>query len=177
MGQDGDIDNTVYAVDKLMSEARRLAADYRRTTGQSLGLSAEIARHDACTLLGLKPEQGQSGAGFDAIGQGTRAGKRIQIKGRAIFDESKRSPRIGQLKMEREWDSVVLVLMNADFETDAMYEADKQDIIDAMAEQDKGQRNKRGAMSVARFKNVARLVWTREEGAIDDELWDNQTGL
>ena len=92
---------SLYSVDKLISEARRIAAEYRRTTGKPLGISAEIARHDACTLLGLKAVQGPGGAGFDAIGQGAREGKRIQIKGRAIFDERKRTQRIGQLKMER----------------------------------------------------------------------------
>ena len=34
----------------------------------------------------------------------------------------------------------------------------------------------RGAMTVARFKIVARLVWTREEGELDDEVWDNRSG-
>ena len=32
-------------------------------------------------------------------------------------------------------------------------------------------------MTVARFKIIARLVWTREEGEIQDEIWDNRSGL
>jgi len=71
---------TLYAVDKLMGEARRIAAEYRRTTGKSLGISAEIARHDACRLLQLEAED--SSGGFDAY---DKDGKKIQIKGRDYF--------------------------------------------------------------------------------------------
>jgi hypothetical protein len=46
-----------------------------------------------------------------------------------------------------------------------------------MDESGSSNRKKRGAMSVARFKIIARLVWTREEGVIEDEIWDNQSGV
>lgn len=29
-------------------------------------------------------------------------------------------------------------------------------------------------MSVARFKRLAQLVWSREQGLVEDEIWDNQ---
>ncbi len=58
----------VYSVDKLISEARRLAAEFRRTTGKPLpGVSGEIAEHDAARLLNLKLCDERSG-GYDAIG-------------------------------------------------------------------------------------------------------------
>ena len=44
----------VYQIDKLMGEARRLAAEYRRATGKTLAISGEIAISDAITLLGLE---------------------------------------------------------------------------------------------------------------------------
>ena len=166
---------TLYAADKLISEARRIAAEYRRTTGKSLGISSEIAKHDACMLLALEPVDDSSG-GYDAIGSGPREGMRIQIKGRVIFDEAKSGQRIGQLKLEQAWDSVVLVLMDEDFATYEIYQADRDEILEALDDADSPGRSKRGAMSVARFKRIARLVWTREEGCIDDEIWDNQAG-
>jgi len=166
---------TLYSVDTLMAQARKLAADYRATTGKPLaGISSEIAEYDAARLLDLDLCQERVG-GFDAIGRGSRAGKRIQIKGRAIFDEKKGGQRIGQLKTEQQWDSVVLVLMDEQFEPYEIYEADRDDITQVLAESSSN-RSKRGAMSVARFKIIGRLVWTREEGAIDDEVWDNQAG-
>jgi len=166
----------VYSVDKLISEARRLAAEFRRTTGKPLpGVSGEIAEHDAARLLDLKLCDERSG-GYDAIGQGSRDGKRIQIKGRVIFDEEKSGQRVGQLKLEQDWDSVLLVIMDENYEPVEMYEAEREDIRDAMDEAGRSARKKRGAMSVARFRIISQLVWTREDGAIDDALWDNRTG-
>ena len=164
----------VYSVDKLISEARRLAADYRRITGKPLaGVSGEIAQHDAARLLNLEICDPAVG-GYDVIGHGNREGKRIQIKGRAIFDEGKSGQRIGQLKIEQEWDSIVLVIMDENLEPYEIYEAEREDIIAALEEAPPSKRNKRGAMSVARFKNISRLVWTLENGVEEDEVWDNQ---
>ena len=166
---------TIYSVDTLMAQARKLAADYRATTGKPLaGISSEIAEYDAARLLDLEMCQERVG-GFDAIGRGSRAGKRIQIKGRAIFDEKKGGQRIGQLKTEQDWDSVVLVLMDEQFEPSEIYEAERDDILQVLADSS-SKRSKRGAMSVARFKIIGRLVWARGEGVIEDEVWDNRAG-
>jgi hypothetical protein len=165
---------TLYQVDKLMSEARRIAAEYRKATGKVLGISSEIARHDAARLMNLELVDNAQG-GWDALGRGARAGKRVQIKGRAVFDEQKGGQRIGQLKTEQEWDSVMVVMMDEDYEPTEIYEAERADVIEAINESD-GKRSKRGAMSVAKFKIVSRLVWTREDGLIEDEVWDNQAG-
>ncbi len=37
---------SVYAVDKLMAQTRKLAADFRQMTGQPLPVTAEIANFD-----------------------------------------------------------------------------------------------------------------------------------
>ncbi len=161
---------SVYSVDKLMAQTRKLAADYRRATGQPLPLTAEIANHDAARLLGLEMIQPPPG-GYDAVGRGgEREGLRYQIKGRAIFDESKGGQRIGQLKLEQDWDAVLLVLLDEDYQPFAIHEADRQELEEALAD---SPRNKRGAMSVARFRIISRLVWEREHGPVEDELWDN----
>lgn len=166
----------IYSVDKLISEARRLAAEFRRTTGKPLpGVSGEIAEHDAARLLSLKICENRS-LGYDAVGEGDCEGKRIQIKARVIFDEEKSGQRVGQLRLDHDWDSVVLVIMDDDYEPFEIYEAEREDIMDAMDEAASSNRKKRGAMSVARFKIISRLVWTREEGIIEDEIWDNRSG-
>ncbi len=167
---------TVYAVDKLISEARRLAAEYRKATGQSLGVSAEIARHDVARLLGLELVPATAPGGYDALGKGRWEGKRIQIKGRAVFDESKSGQRIGQLKLGQDWDLVMLILMDENFEPFEIHEADRSEL-EAAVEQSSSKRNKRGALSVARFKIIGRLVWTRENGLEDDGYWDNTASL
>ncbi len=163
---------TVYAPEKLIAQARKLAADYRRAMGKPLpGVSNEIAEHDAIRLLGLEPRPANAPGGYQATDTG-RDGKRIQIKSRAIFDEAKSGQRIGQLNMDGEWDSVVLVLMDEEYEPYEIYEAERPDIEAAAGDASKS-RAKRGAMSVARFKIVGRLAWTREDG-IEAEVWDNR---
>ncbi len=166
---------SVFAVDKLISEARRIAADYRRATGKTLGgVTGEIAENDAARLLELELSEDRN-SGYDAIGKGKREGKKIQIKGRAIFDNAKSGQRIGQLKVNQEWDSVVLVLMNEDFEPIEIYEAERGDLLDSLDETSDSKRNKRGAMSVSRFKHIAHLVWDSKEGVIENaEVLDNQ---
>lgn len=159
-----------YAVDKLIAQARQLAAEYRRTMGKPLpGISNEIAEYDALRLLALKPEP-EPETGWDAFDPET--GRRVQIKSRTIFDESKSGARIGQLKMNQDWDSVVLVLMDDNYEPYEIYEALREDLAE-FADSAGGGRSKRGAMSVARFKAIGELVWDRVNGR-QQGLWDNQ---
>jgi hypothetical protein len=164
--------NHPYAVDKLIAQARQLAADYRRTMGKPLpGISNEIAEHDAVRLLSLEPEAAAE-TGWDAVDPET--GRRVQIKSRTIFDESKSGARIGQLKLNQAWDSVVLVLMDENYEPYEIYEALREDLADFIGESSSS-RAKRGAMSVARFKVIGELVWDRVNGR-QEGLWDNQAG-
>ena len=160
----------VYDVDKLMHEARKLAATYRRATGQALGISNEIATHDVIRLMKLVPAEPGAG-GYDAIGTGTREGKYIQIKGRTIFNDAKSGQRIGQIKLEQEWDSVMLILMDEDYEARAIFEAEREAIV-AATEEGSEKRAKRGAMSVAKFKAIGTQVWSAEEA--DEENVPNE---
>lgn len=164
---------SLYSLEKLISETRRIARDYRQATGKSLGgVSGEIAHFDACKELNLEPVPHGTEGGYDAVGKGKREGQKIQIKARAIFEEGKPGQRIGQLKLEQDWDSVVLVLMDENFEPFEMYELSRSEV-EADQANNSSNRSKRGAMSVAKFKAIGELVWTREFGE-EDEVWDNQ---
>jgi hypothetical protein len=166
---------SVYSVDKLISEARRIAAEYRRATGKTLGgVSGEIAENDAARLLNLELCKEKPG-GYDAVGRGSREGKRIQIKGRSIFGDSKTVHRIGQVKIDQEWDSIMLVLMDEDFEPFEIYEVDREVMLQEMAGSGGSKRSKRGAMSVAKFKNIADLVWLRGQDDVEDEIPGQQS--
>ena len=166
---------TVYAQEKLIAQARQLAAEYRRAVGKPLpGISSEIAEFDAMRLLGLVPRSASGEeAGHNAIDP-ARGGKRIQIKARTIFDEDKGGQRVGQLKLGLDWDSVVLVLMDDNYEPYEIYEADRADL-EEYAEQASSRKARKGALSVARFKIIGRLLWDRVGGR-DPEVWDNQAG-
>jgi hypothetical protein len=68
--------------------------------------------------------------------------------------------------------------MNEDFEPVEIFEAERDELMDSLDETSDSKRNKRGAMSVSRFKHLARLVWTSDEGQIDDdEVWDNRKNV
>ena len=53
-----------------------------------------------------------------------------------------------------------------------IYQALREDLAE-FVDASGGSRAKRGAMSVARFKILGRLAWTRENG-LEPEVWDNQ---
>lgn len=158
----------LYSVDKLMVEARKLAAEYRKTTGKPLGISSEIAKFDVARLMGLESVDATQSGGYDAIGTGERNGKLVQIKGRAILEEKKSGQRIGQLKVDQEWDSVMLVMMNDEYEPIEIYEAQRSELLEDLQDSAHSKRKKRGAMTVAKFKKIGKLVWSCFEGEIKD---------
>lgn len=154
---------SVYHIDKLMAEARRLAAEYRRATGKTLAISGEIAVSDAIRLLGL--EAAPEGAeGYDVLRHTPAGPLRLQVKARLVFDDTRRPHRLGQLKMEQDWDAVLLVLMDENYDVVEILEAPRTAIAEALAE---ARPNRRGTLSVARFRNLGRTVWLREDGAVD----------
>jgi hypothetical protein len=159
---------SIYSVDKLIEQARQLAADFKKMTGKPLpGVSNEIAEHDASKFLGLKLCDDRT-QGFDAEREKGNGPQLVQIKARTIFNDNYRGQRLGQLKLDKDWDSVVLVLLDENYQAFEIFEATKDDIVDNL--KDNSSRMKRGAMSVARFRNIANLVWTKEDG-LDDSAW------
>jgi len=153
---------SLYSIDKLINETRRLAAEFKRTTGTMLPVSGEIARYDVSHHLDLTLNQDRN-CGYDAIGNNQREGLRVQIKSRVIGNTVKSSHRIGQLNANGDWDIVILSLMDDDFEPLEMYQASREEIIEALSTANKSRGN-RGAVSVAKFKIIAELVWTKEHG-------------
>lgn len=161
----------VYDVQKLMDETRRLAAAYRHATGQTLPVSAELCRYDAQQLLDLiSPEEPE--AGIDAISKDEEP-DRYQIKGRVIFDESKSGQRLGNVNLDTDWDYLLLVLMDDEYNTQEIWQMDRATAEEAILEGADSKRARRGAMSVAKFRALGKLVWSREDGQNAGDLWDN----
>jgi hypothetical protein len=150
---------TVFAIDKLMQETRRLAVQYRESTGQTLPISTELGRYDAARLLNLIPQNGVKSSDF--VGQqDPLTNQVIQIKSRVIFDENKSGYRIGQLDMAANWQITLLVLYDASYEPFAIYAASKEAICEAIAKRSKS--SQRGLMSLAQFKLISDLIWVPE---------------
>jgi len=167
MSSEDIMPDEIYSVDKLIEQARQLAADFKKMTGKPLpGVSNEIAEYDARKLLKLKLSEDRS-QGYDAIRNGIGP-KKVQIKARTIFNGNIRGQRLGQIKVDSDWDSVVLVLLNEDYQAYEIFEATRDDILTNI--DDNKNRQKRGVLSVSKFRNIAKLVWTKENG-LDESIW------
>jgi hypothetical protein len=154
----------IYSVDKLITETRRIAREYRLATGKILPVTPEIAIHDAISILKLIPNE-EKNSGYDATYERGDERLKVQIKGRAIFDDKKQGYRIGEVKREREWDCIILVIMNADFMPVEIYMAKREIILDKLEEKNK----KKGAMTIAKFKLISELLWTEQFGFEQEE--------
>jgi len=164
----------LYSIDKLMHETRQLAAKYRQTTGNTLPVTSEIARFDAARALDLALIDDPNST-IDAVGRsGQREHKRIIIKGRAIFEATRASPRIGQINTEQDWDLAVLVLFDENYEVDEIFEASREQIAAALDSKKESNRKKRGVMSIAQFKIIGERVWNRDNGPETGSLGESK---
>jgi hypothetical protein len=143
---------------ELLGEVKRLAREYRELIGRPLGVTGEIAEYEAVRLLGLEIA-GVRQAGYDAIRMTANAQQRLQIKGRCILPGSKPGQRVGGIKLDREWDAVLLVLLDERFDATAIYEADRAVVEAALLAPGSKARNDRGALAVSQFKSIGRSIW------------------
>src|SRR5262245_34061534 len=109
---------------ELLAEAKRLAKEYYDLTGRPLGVTGEVAEYEAPRLLDIElPPVRQ--AGYDAIRECSDGPQRLQIKGRCILPTSKPGQVVGRIRLDKEWDAVLLVLLNENLDATAIYEADR----------------------------------------------------
>lgn len=143
----------------ILRKAKKLARDYYQLTGKPLGVTGEVAEYEAARLLNLELTPART-AGYDAIEN--RGGKiyRLQIKGRCIRTNSP-GQRIGKIEINKEWDAVLLVLLDEKFEAFSIYEAKRADVIKALLRPGSKSRNERWALSIAKFRSIAMLRWSR----------------
>ncbi len=148
------------ALKGVIQRAKKVAKQYRQLTGKPLGITGEVGGFIAADLLGLKLTEARH-PGYDAV---ARDGHRIQIKARCVLPSASVSQRVGRIKLEHEWDTVILVLMNADFEPLEIYEATGTNIERELIKPGSKARNEREALSVTKFKAIASRIWSRETG-------------
>lgn len=145
-----------------LAQAKSAAKIYRRLTGKPLGITGEIAEFEAARILGLELSQARQ-PGYDAERISGDHVVKIQIKGRRIPKEARPGQRIGSIRFEHDWDTVVLVILDEDFEPVELYEAERGAIKIALEEPGSKSRNERGALSVSKFKSIGSLLWSRDQ--------------
>ena len=70
---------------------------------------------------------------------------------------------MGSVDTTKEWDSVVLVLLDHNFDAIEIHEADRNKVLAALSAPGSKARNERGALAVSKFKSIARLRWCRSD--------------
>lgn len=145
---------------ELLKQAKRLATRYQQLTGKPLGITGEIAECEAAAILGLDLHAART-AGYDATEIREGGAVQIQIKGRVIANLKKVVGRVGSIDLRQPFDVVQLVLLDADLNAFAIYEAERPAIEELLTRPGSKARNERGSVGIPQFKAIARLRWAR----------------
>ena len=147
-------------VGAIIQAVRALAIQYYKETGKPLGVTSEIAEFEAARILGLELCTARQ-AGYDAIRATGPGPKFVQIKGRRIREAANPGQRVGRIRFDHEWDSVILVLLDDRYEAEEIYEAEREAIKQALSAPGSRARNERGALGVPKFKQIGKRIWPR----------------
>ena len=146
---------------EILKEAKVLARRFYRLTGKPLGVTGEVAEYEAARLgLLLHPARQAGYNATEALKDGVA---RIQIKGRCILNPLKITGRMGAIDLRQPFDTVLLVLLDSEFNAFAMYEASRAMVEAALTLPGSKARNERGALAIRQFMSIANLRWTRHE--------------
>lgn len=153
-----NIDNAT--VLEILRKAKRLAQRYRELTGKPLGITGEVAEYEAARILGVKLTPAGN-TGFDATERNNGLIRRLQIKSRCLLKNHKLGQRLGRIDIEKDFDAVLMVLLDENFDATSIYEAEREAVIKAIRKPGSKSRNERWALSVNKFKAIGKLRWRR----------------
>jgi len=146
---------------EILGEAKNLAREYYALTGKPLGITGEVAEYEAARLLGFELSPARN-AGYDATETAFGTRRRVQIKGRCQLPGCKPGQRLGAIDVSKEWDSVILVLLDQNFDAKEIHEAEREEVLKALSAPGSRARNERGQLGVNKFKSIAKLRWSRK---------------
>jgi len=141
---------------QILSEAKRLAQECRTLTGKPLGITGEVAEYEAAQLLGVELTPARQ-AGYDAIEHSAGVTRHLQIKGRCLLPGCKPGQRLGSIDITKDWDAVLMVLLDDNFDATEIYEATRTAVLKALSAPGSKARNERGALAVSKFKSIGKL--------------------
>jgi hypothetical protein len=149
---------------QILREAKKLAQRYRTLTGKPLGITGEVAEYEAARILGVELTPARQ-AGYDAIERTGRTVRRLQIKGRCLLPNCKPGQRLGSIDVKKDWDAVMMVLLNENFDAVEIHVAERDEVLTALSAPGSRSRNERGALGVNKFKAIGKLVWQERDRA------------
>ncbi len=142
----------------LLREVKQLAREYYELTEKPLGVTGEIAEYEAARILKLELSPARQ-SGYDAVREVDGKTELLQIKGRRFTSSSKASQRVGRINLEKDWDVVLLVLLDERFDPTAIYEARRKEVTAALSKPGSKARNERGSLAVSQFKAIGSRIW------------------
>lgn len=145
---------------QLLSEAKVLARRFYELTGKPLGITGEVAEYEAARILNLNLEVART-AGYDATEERDGKHLRVQIKGRCILKRGRPMGRMGSIDLEKPFDTVLLVLLDDEFNALAMYEATREAVATLITKPGSKARNERGSVGISQFKAISVPRWIR----------------
>lgn len=119
-----------------------------------------MAEFEAARLLGLELTAARQ-AGYDATEVCDGATWRVQIKGRCVPSLREAKGRLGAIDITKEFDSVMLVLLDFEFEALAIYEAPRAAVVERLSKPGSKARNERFSLGIPQFKSIAKVRWQR----------------
>lgn len=143
-------------IEDILNGAKELAIKYKALTGKPLGITGEIGEFTAAKLLGIELTKARQ-AGYDAVGINQ---EKIQIKTRCL-DEIK-GYRLGKLSSNQEWDSVIFVRLNSEYEAISIHKADRKKVLNELERPGSKTRNERGLLGVRKFISISEEIWRNE---------------
>jgi hypothetical protein len=146
---------------EVLAEAKRLAREYYALTSKPLGVTGEVAEYEAANILHLDLTPARN-SGYDAtesIDHNSIRG--LQIKGRCVLPNCKPGQRVGPIDVTKDWDAVLVVLLDENFDATEIWEAERAAVLAALAAPGSKARNERGQLGVNKFKAIGKLRWRR----------------
>lgn len=142
-------------VEKVLEQARKAAVRYYKLTGKPLGITGEIGEYLAAKKLRFTLADARQ-AGYDATDKRRR---KIQIKTRRVpKGKSLGGQRMGRIRLDHEWDVLMLVMLDEHFDVVSIHEGGRRAVARALRKTDSKAR-KRGALGVSEFMSLGKQVW------------------
>ncbi|MFQ5988293.1 MAG: hypothetical protein ACE5K9_00060 [Candidatus Methylomirabilales bacterium] len=147
-------------VGAVIQELKTLAKRYRVLTGKSLGITAEVGEYEATRLRGLELCADRE-PGYDALWK--REGKtlRVQIKSR-LLPQGEELGRLGKIDLTKEWDMLLFILLDEDFEPVSIHKAERKDVDQMLKRPGSKARKVREQPEVSQLLAISRQVWAKK---------------
>ncbi|KPU61961.1 hypothetical protein AN403_6059 [Pseudomonas fluorescens] len=147
---------------QILRDAKVLAGRYYHFTGKPLGVTGEVAEYEAARILNLELELARQ-AGFDVTEIRDGVTLKVQIKGRYFPNPRLRGGRLGAIDLNQSFDTVLLVLLDADYNAFQINEAHRSAVEALLTRRGSKARNDRGSVGTSQFKAISTLRWERTQ--------------